>query len=108
MRDIDYSFKAMANFNETLTWEPDDRRGSSRLVHWATVKVWHSSIPEKLMQVRDFSDTGAFLFCDWSKMPPLGTVIEVQVQGLAEAAPAVKAKLVRFTEQGAGVVFVEE
>ncbi|MCI0666714.1 MAG: hypothetical protein L0Y38_00105 [Methylococcaceae bacterium] len=98
----------MGKSDKTPSLTGGERRGTVRLVHRGTVKVWHSSFPEKLLNIRDFSDTGAFLLCDWSDMPPLGSIIEMQLQGLAEAAPRIKAKLVRYAGKGIGVAFCEE
>lgn len=85
-----------------------ERRAAVRLFHSSTIKVTHSSITEKLLKVRDFSETGAFILCNWKEMPPLGSAIEMQVQDLAVPAPWVKAKLVRYESKGVGVVFCEQ
>lgn len=87
--------------------EGSERRAAVRLYHSSTIKVTHSSFEEKLLKVRDFSDTGAFIFCNWQEMPPIGSVIEMQVQDLAVTAPWVKAKLVRYESKGVGVVFCD-
>ena len=103
-----YIFEIMAAPDHFPSTGNMERRKSFRFIHGTTVRVWHASIAEKLMKVRDVSNNGAFLICDWKDMPPLGSVIEMQVQDLAEEAPKVRAKLIRFASNGVGVAFCDE
>ena len=93
---------------KTYIGEGSERRTAIRLFHSSTIKVTHPSFTEKQLRVRDFSETGAFILCNWKEMPPLGSIIEMQVQDIAESGPWVKAKLVRYESKGIGVCFCEE
>lgn len=70
------------------------------------VKVWHDSIGEIVVNTRDISDGGIFLLTEDIDMPPIGTILTGQVQGLAGAAPIVKMEIVRVEPAGVGLKFV--
>jgi hypothetical protein len=72
----------------------------------ARVKVSHSSIGEMVAETRDISDGGVFLVTGDKEMPPLGTIVEGQVQGMADDAPILKMEIVRAESDGIGLRFV--
>lgn len=70
------------------------------------VKVSHPSIGEILVPTRDISDGGIFLLTENIEMPPVGTVLTGQVQGMATDAPVIKMEIVRVEPAGVGLRFV--
>ncbi len=83
-----------------------NQRGAVRTPLSANVKISHPEFGERIVETRNISDTGLFIFVDPSEMPPVGEVISGQVQGL-EDAPVVKMKIVRTDEEGLGLQFIE-
>ncbi len=75
----------------------------------AAVTVKHPDVGEQRAHTRDISDGGAFVVAEGLKLPGLGAVVEVQVQGLpGEAAPIVRMRVVRIDKDGMGLEFVED
>lgn len=70
------------------------------------LKVWHESFGELVVTTRDISDGGVFLLTEQIEMPPVGTVLKGQVQGMAAAAPIVEMEIVRVEPAGIGLKFV--
>jgi hypothetical protein len=56
---------------------------------------------------RDLSNGGAFLVTQGIELPPIGSILEGQVQDLQEEAPIVKMKIVREEADGVGVKFCD-
>lgn len=57
----------------------------------------------------DISEGGAFLKCDPTAFPPVGSELEVQAmkpEGDGEPAPVVHARVVRSTAEGIGIEFL--
>lgn len=98
----------MDKTNTTLPVVDVERRASVRVRHDGTVKIRHSSFGEKVLKVRDLSETGAFLFCKWGEMPCVGSLIGFQLQGGEGLAPWVMTTLVRWDRDGVGVAFCED
>jgi len=73
-----------------------------------TVKVTHDSIGEVLVKTRDISESGIFLLTEDVDMPPIGTIVEGQVQGMAEEGPVLKLEIVRAEPVGIGLRFINE
>jgi len=71
------------------------------------VKISHPEIGEIIVKTQNISDSGLFILVEPTKMPPLGEIIQGQVQGMAEDAPVVKMKIVRTEKEGLGLQFVE-
>lgn len=73
-------------------------------------KIWHDSIGEVLVHTRDVSDGGVFLIMDPGEheIPPIGTVLKGQVQGLMGDAPVVTMEVVRMSSEGIGLRFVSD
>ena len=72
------------------------------------VKVSHDSIGEILVNTRDISDSGVFLLTENIDMPPVGTIVQGQVQGMEMAAPILKMEIVRIEPGGIGLRFINE
>jgi len=82
-----------------------ERRAFPRIAHHNDVRVFHPRFGEGMMKVRDFSDTGVYLWGRLSGEPKLDEVVEVQVQGLPVEAPRVEAKIVRIEKTGLAFEF---
>ncbi|OUS29248.1 pilus assembly protein PilZ [Gammaproteobacteria bacterium 45_16_T64] len=83
-----------------------DQRRFQRTRLMCRVKVTHKDLGEIEVDSRDISDGGIFLITNDMEMPPLGTIVEGQVQGLMEAAPLVEMEIVRVETAGVGLRFV--
>ena len=59
---------------------------------------------------RDFSDGGAFIHADFVPPPAVGDEMLLQLDGLinGDAAPVLKARVVRVTAEGAAFQFVKD
>ena len=83
-----------------------DRRIHPRTSLNARVRVAHEMIGEDLYYTRDISDGGIYVVVDGGEFPPLGSVVEVQVQGLPIPAPVLRMQVVREGVDGFGLQFV--
>ncbi|MEZ5505287.1 MAG: PilZ domain-containing protein [Gammaproteobacteria bacterium] len=88
-------------------------RGSNQRRHLRTplrcqFKIWHDSVGEMLVTTRDISDGGLFLIMDEVVIPPIGTVLRGQVQGLMADAPVVVMEVVRVEPGGIGLRFIPD
>lgn len=70
------------------------------------VKVSHPSIGEVVVETRDISDSGIFLLTEDVEMPPIGTIVEGQVQNMGMPGPVVKMEIVRLDPAGVGLRFI--
>lgn len=73
----------------------------------AKVRVAHPAIGEHVYATRDVSDGGVYVVVDDGYFPPLGSVVEVQVQGMPVPAPILKMQVVRQGNDGYGLQFIE-
>ncbi len=71
------------------------------------VKISHPKIGEIIVKTQNLSDSGLFILVEPTKMPPVGEVVQGQVQGMLEDAPVIKMKIVRTEKEGLGLQFVE-
>lgn len=86
----------------------DQRRKTVRTRLRAEVRLRHGELGEMLVYTRDISDSGAFVLAGGQKLPGVGELVEVQVQGLpGEPAPVVPMRVVRVDGEGIGLVFLE-
>lgn len=83
-----------------------DNRRHPRIPMKARVKITHPSFGELIASTRDISDGGIFLETEGQDMPPVGTVIEGQVQGLTGDAPILKMEIMRSLPEGIGLRFI--
>ncbi len=70
------------------------------------IKIYHSSIGEVIVSTRNISDSGVFIITEGVDMPPLGSIVQGQVQGLMAEAPVVDMEIVRVEPGGLGLKFV--
>lgn len=71
------------------------------------VKISHPDIGEKMVKTRNISDSGVFILVEPTAMPPIGEVVQGQVQGEHDDMPVVKMKIVRMEDDGLGLQFIE-
>jgi c-di-GMP-binding flagellar brake protein YcgR len=72
------------------------------------IKITHASIGEIQVKTRDISDGGVFVVLEPEQIPPIGTRLTGQVQGLMEDAPILELEVVRVESTGVGLRFVQE
>jgi len=84
-----------------------DKRRHPRLKHRAKIRVISLQQAELFIAtMRDFSDSGLFLFCKDPHIPEMGTILQVQTTEF-EGAPIRETKVVRIEpDVGFGVEFV--
>ncbi|TVP61436.1 MAG: PilZ domain-containing protein [Halomonadaceae bacterium] len=84
-----------------------ERREFIRTVLNASVMVRHELIGEEVYETGDISDGGIYVIVESGEFPPLGSDVEVQVQGLPEEAPIIWMTVVRKGADGYGLSFVQ-
>lgn len=72
------------------------------------IKIAHESIGEVQVKTRDISDGGVFVVLEPEHIPPIGTRLTGQVQGLMDDAPVLEMEVVRVEPSGIGLRFVHE
>lgn len=83
-----------------------NQRRHERIKHRATIKVLTRPDNTYELKMRDFSESGLFLFCE-DNIVDIGDEVEVQTQEL-EDAPILKSKVVRVEKDtGFAVEFFE-
>jgi hypothetical protein len=82
------------------------QRQENRTPMKCQIKVSHPSIGEVVVSTRDISDSGVFLLTENITMPPVGAIVQGQVQGMGETAPILNMKIVRMEPAGVGLKFV--
>ena len=82
-----------------------EKRQHSRIPLATRVRIHHDSIGELILRTRDLSHGGLFVYRDQHRLPPVGTVVEVQVQDTPEEAPIVAMVIVREDDEGVGMQF---
>jgi len=85
-----------------------DNRTDHRTPMKCQVKVAHPSIGEITVTTRDISDGGIFLLTENIQMPPVGTIVQGQVQGMGIEGPILKLEIVRLEPAGTGLKFVNK
>lgn len=70
------------------------------------IKIVHGSVGELVVKTRDISDGGVFVVLDPDQVPPIGTHVTGQVQGLMDDAPILEMEVVRVEPTGVGLRFV--
>jgi len=69
------------------------------------IKVTHNN-EEMLVKTRDISDGGVFVVLEPEQVPPIGSVVTGQVQGMMEDAPILDMEVVRIEPAGVGLRFI--
>ena len=85
-----------------------EQRRSIRTPLSCRIKITHESIGELLVKTRDISDGGVFVIIEPENIPPVGTVVTGQVQGLMDDAPVLDMEVVRIETQGIGLRFLNQ
>jgi hypothetical protein len=72
------------------------------------VKISHPDIGEKIVKTKDISEGGLFIITEPTDMPPVGEIVQGQIQGMMDDPPIVKMKIVRTEKDGLGLQFIQE
>jgi hypothetical protein len=83
-----------------------DKRKHIRTPLQCKIKITHASVGEKIVNTRDISDGGVFVILAPNDIPPIGSMVTGQVQGLMDAAPILDMEVVRVEPSGIGLRFV--
>lgn len=83
-----------------------DKRRHIRTPLACRIKITHESLGEMIVKTRDISDGGVFVVLDPDQVPPVGTHVTGQVQGLMDDAPVLEMEVVRVEPAGVGLKFV--
>jgi hypothetical protein len=59
-----------------------------------------------LVQTRDISEGGVFILTPDQDLPPIGSIVSGQVQGMGEQAPILQMEIVREEPLGLGLKFI--
>ena len=84
-----------------------EKRRHPRTNFNAQVKIMHPTITDSILTMRDMSHGGVFLHTGELTPPPVGTVLKLQIQGMAEEPPIIDACIVRIEGDGVGLEFLE-
>ncbi|GGY87331.1 PilZ domain-containing protein [Cellvibrio zantedeschiae] len=82
-----------------------DKRRHIRTPLACRIKVTHGS-EEMIVKTRDISDGGVFVVLEPDQVPPVGTQVTGQVQGLMDDAPILEMEVVRVEPEGVGLRFI--
>jgi PilZ domain len=85
-----------------------EQRKHPRIAVALKVKISYEAMESVLLVTRDISDSGVFVVTDDVALPPIGTVVEGQVQGGMEDPPLVKMEVMRVEPNGVGLRFLLE
>lgn len=83
-----------------------DKRRHTRTPLACRIKIIHDSMGEIVVKTRDISDGGVFVVLEADQVPPIGTHVTGQVQGLMDDAPVLEMEVVRVEPSGVGLRFV--
>jgi hypothetical protein len=84
-----------------------ERRNHPRTSLAIDVRITHPDIDSMMLLTRDISESGIYVVTDGNKLPPVGSVIEGQVQGAMENPPLVRMEVVRIEPGGVGLRFLD-
>ncbi len=84
-----------------------DKREHIRTPMMCRIRISHETLGDLEVKTRDVSDGGVFVILDPDQVPPVGSVVTGQVQGLMEAAPILQMEVVRVEPQGVGLKFLD-
>jgi len=86
----------------------DEQRRHPRTALALEVKISHESMESIVLVTRDISESGIFIVTDDTEMPPIGAVVQGQVQGEIEDPPTVKMEVMRIEPDGIGLRFLTD
>jgi len=84
-----------------------NRRRHPRTPMTVTIKITHESIGEKIVKTRNISESGIFIVVEPTNMPPIGSLVRGQVQGMIDNPPILDMQIVRAENDGLGLQFLE-
>ncbi|WP_341937315.1 PilZ domain-containing protein [Marinimicrobium sp. C2-29] len=84
----------------------EDKREHSRTPMACRIKIQHESIGELVVKTRDISDGGVFVVLEPDQVPPVGSIVTGQVQGMMVEAPVLEMEVVRTEPEGVGLKFI--
>lgn len=84
-----------------------DKRLHARTPLACRIRISHETIGELEVKTRDISDGGVFVVLDPEQVPPIGSTVTGQVQGLMEDAPVLQMEVVRVEPEGVGLKFLD-
>ncbi len=87
---------------------PHEKRKYVRTAFSCRIKIITADDSELLVKTRDISDGGVFVVLEPEQMPPIGTIVSGQVQGLVDHAPVLQMEVVRTEANGVGLRFLQE
>ena len=96
-----------SNEHDKHSESDDDKRFDHRTPMKVQVKVSHPSIGYIIVPTRDISDGGIFLLTENIDVPPIGTIVQGQVQGMEVEGPVLQLEIVRMEPAGIGLKFVK-
>lgn len=82
-----------------------DKRRFIRTPLACRIKVTHEG-SEMIVKTRDISDGGVFVVLEPDQVPPIGSQVTGQVQGLMDDAPILEMEVVRVEPTGVGLRFI--
>ena len=85
----------------------NDKREHQRTPMKASVKLSYPWSGHVLCYTVDVSDGGIGLQVGEWKIPPVGSIVKVQVQGLPVEAPVLNMEVVRIGKESVGLKFVD-
>ncbi|MBK8188459.1 MAG: PilZ domain-containing protein [Cellvibrio sp.] len=85
-----------------------EKRKHVRTPFTCRIKIIASDNTELSVKTRDISDGGVFVVLEPEQMPPIGTLVRGQVQGLLDNAPILQMEVVRVESNGVGLKFLNE
>ena len=83
-----------------------DQRRHPRTPLKCRIKISHASIGDIVVDTRNISNGGVFIVTEDIEMPPVGTVVAGQVQGMAAQAAVLDMEIVRVEPDGIGLKFL--
>lgn len=85
----------------------NDKRRHIRTPLVCRIKVTYQH-QEMMVKTRDISDGGVFIVLEPEQVPPIGSRVIGQVQGLVDDAPVLEMEVVRIEPSGVGLKFLQE
>ncbi len=85
-----------------------EQRRHRRIYMNCKIQISHPEFGSRLVEMRDFSDSGVFVSMDADQLPDIGTIVKGQVQGMEGDAPILDMEVVRSEHGGVGLRFCED
>ena len=75
----------------------------------ADIKLSHPDVGDLNLHTENISDGGAYILAEGNKLPQVGELVQVQVQGMGSGeAPVLTMKVVRTDGDGMGLEFLPD